>query len=441
MTEVPGNHMVRKWTKGKEKNIRALLCSLSSVLWDGEDRWKGCGMHDLVTANQVKKVYRKAVLCVHPDKLTGSPHEELAKLIFMELSDGWEQFEEEGMKSLNNLALTLLLFVEQIFCYNISKSDNYEIIAKVGRQNFSTSRQPVYTIISPESALELTLFHGTGGVPIYNKIMFLMESLDFLQTFHIKILCTSLYYNQRLALELTLFHSTGGVPIYNKIMFLMESLDFLQTFRIKILCTSLYYNQRLALELTLSHGTGGVPIYNKIMFLMESLDFLQTFRIKILCTSLYYNQRLALELTLSHSTGGVPIYNKCFSWIYMYLATIAKSWWSVCSSNYKHDISIKQAIFSASGAEGFSSENYILQLYEFFFYFVEDFSVAEGKIKRSSLLFMYSYALALFINLQILEMANENLPASYRVPDKLATRVPFFPDFCLEESLTVFVKY
>ena len=58
-----------EWTSGKEKNIRALLCSLGSVLWDGEARWKPVGMHELVTPDQVKKVWRKAVLSVHPDKV------------------------------------------------------------------------------------------------------------------------------------------------------------------------------------------------------------------------------------------------------------------------------------------------------------------------------------------------------------------------------------
>jgi hypothetical protein len=33
-------------------------------------------------------------------QLGGSPHESLAKMIFMELNDAWAQFEEEGMKSL-----------------------------------------------------------------------------------------------------------------------------------------------------------------------------------------------------------------------------------------------------------------------------------------------------------------------------------------------------
>ncbi|KAL4236400.1 hypothetical protein ACF0H5_004785 [Mactra antiquata] len=91
---------VMDWTKGKERNIRALLCSLHTVLWEEETRWKQCGMHDLVSADQVKKVYRKAVLSVHPDKLTDSPHLPLARAIFIELNDAWAQFEEEGMKSL-----------------------------------------------------------------------------------------------------------------------------------------------------------------------------------------------------------------------------------------------------------------------------------------------------------------------------------------------------
>ncbi|XP_041358750.1 cyclin-G-associated kinase-like [Gigantopelta aegis] len=96
----PDKLRVMEWIEGKEKNIRALLCSLHTVLWEEEDRWKQCGMHDLVTADQVKKVYKKAVLSVHPDKLANSPYEQLAKMIFMELNDAWAVFEDEGMKSL-----------------------------------------------------------------------------------------------------------------------------------------------------------------------------------------------------------------------------------------------------------------------------------------------------------------------------------------------------
>lgn len=44
---------------------------------------------------QLKKSYRKACLVVHPDKQTGTPHELLAKAIFMELKDAWDVFEEK----------------------------------------------------------------------------------------------------------------------------------------------------------------------------------------------------------------------------------------------------------------------------------------------------------------------------------------------------------
>ncbi|XP_013399366.1 cyclin-G-associated kinase [Lingula anatina] len=91
---------VKEWVEGKERNIRALLGSMNSVLWEGENRWKDVGMHDLVTPEQVKKAYRKAVLVIHPDKLTGTPQENLAKLIFMELNDAWTEFENSGMQSL-----------------------------------------------------------------------------------------------------------------------------------------------------------------------------------------------------------------------------------------------------------------------------------------------------------------------------------------------------
>lgn len=56
------------WTTHKERNIRALLCSLHTVLWEGT-RWSECGMHQLVSPADVKKMYRKACLAVHPDKV------------------------------------------------------------------------------------------------------------------------------------------------------------------------------------------------------------------------------------------------------------------------------------------------------------------------------------------------------------------------------------
>lgn len=66
----PDKLRVAEWTDGKKKNIRALLCSMDKVLWDGETKWKPVGMHELVSADQVKKAFRRAVLVVHPDKVS-----------------------------------------------------------------------------------------------------------------------------------------------------------------------------------------------------------------------------------------------------------------------------------------------------------------------------------------------------------------------------------
>ncbi|KAM9328931.1 cyclin-G-associated kinase [Gastrophryne carolinensis] len=88
------------WIEGKERNIRALISTLHTVLWEGETKWKPVNMADLVTPDQVKKYYRKAALVVHPDKATGQPYEQYAKMIFMELSDAWSEFENQGSRAL-----------------------------------------------------------------------------------------------------------------------------------------------------------------------------------------------------------------------------------------------------------------------------------------------------------------------------------------------------
>ncbi|XP_069009273.1 auxilin isoform X3 [Embiotoca jacksoni] len=96
----PEKLKILDWIEGKERNIRALLSTMHTVLWEGETRWKPVGMADLVTPEQVKKVYRKAVLVVHPDKATGQPYEQYAKMIFMELNDAWSEFDSQGQKPL-----------------------------------------------------------------------------------------------------------------------------------------------------------------------------------------------------------------------------------------------------------------------------------------------------------------------------------------------------
>lgn len=92
----PDRLKIAEWTEGKKGNLRALLCSLHTVLWPEADRWQRCEMHQLVTAADVKKAYRKACLAVHPDKQAGTANENIAKLIFMELNNAWSTFENDA---------------------------------------------------------------------------------------------------------------------------------------------------------------------------------------------------------------------------------------------------------------------------------------------------------------------------------------------------------
>lgn len=60
---------IAAWRDGKRDNLRALLSSLDSVLWEGSG-WKKIGLHEIVMANRVKIVYMKAIAKTHPDKVS-----------------------------------------------------------------------------------------------------------------------------------------------------------------------------------------------------------------------------------------------------------------------------------------------------------------------------------------------------------------------------------
>ncbi|CAD6332753.1 unnamed protein product [Miscanthus lutarioriparius] len=59
---------IKRWSNGKEGNLRALLSTLQYIL-GADSGWQPVPLTDLITAVAVKKAYRKATLCVHPDKL------------------------------------------------------------------------------------------------------------------------------------------------------------------------------------------------------------------------------------------------------------------------------------------------------------------------------------------------------------------------------------
>ncbi|KAG0340402.1 hypothetical protein BG000_012050 [Podila horticola] len=86
------------WKAGKEDNIRALIASLGSVLWEGAG-WKPVGMHELVTPAQVKIKYMRAIGKMHPDKLSASTSVEqrmMANTIFSTLNSAWDAFKVQN---------------------------------------------------------------------------------------------------------------------------------------------------------------------------------------------------------------------------------------------------------------------------------------------------------------------------------------------------------
>ncbi|KAM5564934.1 auxilin-like protein 1 [Rosa sericea] len=89
---------VKRWSSGKERNLRALLSTLQYIL--GPDSgWQPVPLTDIVTAVAVKKAYRKAALFVHPDKLqqrgASIQQKYTCEKVFDLLKDAWNRFSTE----------------------------------------------------------------------------------------------------------------------------------------------------------------------------------------------------------------------------------------------------------------------------------------------------------------------------------------------------------
>uniref|UniRef100_A0A1D1YVN7 Auxilin-related protein 2 n=1 Tax=Anthurium amnicola TaxID=1678845 RepID=A0A1D1YVN7_9ARAE len=92
------NAEIKRWAAGKEGNLRALLSTLQYVLWP-DSGWQPVSLTDLIIAASVKKVYRKATLCVHPDKVrSGSVQQKyIAEKVFDLLKEAWNKFNSEEL--------------------------------------------------------------------------------------------------------------------------------------------------------------------------------------------------------------------------------------------------------------------------------------------------------------------------------------------------------
>ncbi|XP_019172928.1 PREDICTED: auxilin-like protein 1 [Ipomoea nil] len=89
---------VKRWSSGKEGNLRALLSTLQYIL--GPDSgWQPVPLTEVITSAAVKKAYRKATLCVHPDKLQqrGATIQQkyICEKVFDLLKEAWNKFNSE----------------------------------------------------------------------------------------------------------------------------------------------------------------------------------------------------------------------------------------------------------------------------------------------------------------------------------------------------------
>lgn len=89
---------VKRWSSGKAGNLRALLSTLQYIL--GPDSgWQPIPLTAIVTTPDVKKAYRKATLCVHPDKLqqrgASIQQKYTCEKVFDLLKEAWNRFNME----------------------------------------------------------------------------------------------------------------------------------------------------------------------------------------------------------------------------------------------------------------------------------------------------------------------------------------------------------
>ncbi|GJN31919.1 hypothetical protein PR202_gb20375 [Eleusine coracana subsp. coracana] len=91
---------IKRWAAGKEGNLRALLSTLQYILWP-ECGWRPVSLTDLITAASVKKEYRRATLCIHPDKVqqkgANLQQKYIAEKVFDLLKEAWNKFNSEEL--------------------------------------------------------------------------------------------------------------------------------------------------------------------------------------------------------------------------------------------------------------------------------------------------------------------------------------------------------
>ncbi|XP_041016414.1 LOW QUALITY PROTEIN: auxilin-like protein 1 [Juglans microcarpa x Juglans regia] len=89
---------VKRWSSGKEGNLRALLSTLQYIL-GSDSGWQPIPLTEIIATSAVKKAYRKATLFVHPDKLqqrgASIQQKYTCEKVFDLLKEAWNRFNVE----------------------------------------------------------------------------------------------------------------------------------------------------------------------------------------------------------------------------------------------------------------------------------------------------------------------------------------------------------
>ncbi|GKE61093.1 auxilin-like protein 1, partial [Tanacetum coccineum] len=114
---------IKRWSSGKEGNLRALLSTLQyegrnnfirhpskeivanvtgprmHIILGADSGWQPVSLTEIITTPAVKKAYRKATLCVHPDKLqqrgASIQQKYICEKVFDLLKAAWNRFNSE----------------------------------------------------------------------------------------------------------------------------------------------------------------------------------------------------------------------------------------------------------------------------------------------------------------------------------------------------------
>ena len=83
----------------QKNNIKVLLCTLHTILWEGHT-WQIVGMDKLNDPNTVKKYYRKAMMMCHPDKTSTLSEKNADKIfisnrVFAAVNEAFNEYKKE----------------------------------------------------------------------------------------------------------------------------------------------------------------------------------------------------------------------------------------------------------------------------------------------------------------------------------------------------------